>query len=92
MGALPETDTFKQPPQHHALVRGQPIGGGALRRDIKASSIVLELWRSRWEERWVLPIPQRPFELLHQTRKVSALEFPRSIAHDPHIFVMLSAS
>ena len=70
MGALPETDTFKQPPQHQALVRGQPIGGGALRRDIKASSIVLELWRSRWKERWVLPTPQHPFELLSDVNSV----------------------
>jgi hypothetical protein len=35
-----------------------------------------------------LPRPQRPFELLHQTRKVSALDFPITLAHDPHIVVI----
>ena len=38
------------------------------------------------------PCPQRPFEHLHQTEKVSALDFAIDLAHDPHIVVISFAS
>ena len=40
----------------------------------------------------MLPCPQRPFEHLHQTRKVSALNFAIELACDPHIVVIGFAS
>ena len=55
-------------------------------------SIVCEVSWSKWKERGVLPYPQRPFEHLHQTEKVSALDFAIDLAHDPHIVVISFAS